>query len=129
RAPMIIGWVGMGFPIGDTLLKDMKTLSGLDVVLMLRTPQGDWNVSHGTLAKDQWQPVAAAWQSPIPANSDGTDLSLLVQGDEYSGHQVVLPGTPGQPPVTALLLRSVDQALAPYSQLKLTLLLLSAIGI
>ena len=106
RAPMIIGWVGMGFPIGDALLKDMKALSGLDVVLMLRTPQGDWNVSQGTLAKDQWQPVAASWQSPMSANSDGTDLSLLVQGDEYSGHQVVLPGTPGQPPVTALLLLS-----------------------
>ena len=129
RAPTIIGWVGMGFPIGEALLKDMKALSGLDVVLMLRTPQGDWHVNQGTLAKAQWQPVAAAWQSPISANSDGTDLALLVQGDEYAGHQVVLPGTPGQPPVTALLLRSVDQALAPYGQLKLTLLLLSALGI
>ncbi|HET6788063.1 MAG TPA: diguanylate cyclase, partial [Aquabacterium sp.] len=39
------------------------------------------------------------------------------------------PGTPGQPPVTALLLRSVDQALAPYGRLKLTLLLLAAVGI
>ncbi len=129
RAPAIIGWVGMGFPIGENLLKDMHTLSGLDVVLMLRTPLGDWSVSQSTLERAQWSPVAAAWQSPMSGSAEGNALSLMVEGNEFSGHQVVLPGTPGQPPVTALLLRSVDQALAPYGQLKLTLLILTALGL
>src|SRR5690606_25371374 len=102
---------------GESLLKDMNTLSGLDVVLMLRAPLGEWSVSQSTLERAQWNPVAAAWQSPMSGSSAGDNLSLMVEGNEFSGHQVVLPGSPGQPPVTALLLRSVDQALAPYGQL------------
>jgi diguanylate cyclase (GGDEF)-like protein len=123
----VVGWVAMGIPLSEDLLKDMHTLSGLDMVLMLRAPQGDWSVNQSTLDKSHWQHLASSWQKP--SSSDDSTLSLLVDGDEFSGHQVVLPGAPGQPPVTALLLRSVDQALAPYGRLKLTLLLLSAVGL
>ncbi len=130
KAPQVIGWVGMGFPIGDKLLKDMHSLSGLDVVMLLRSPKGDWAVSQSSLAKERWGRVTQAWQSPDGGNSgDGANLTLTIAGDEFSGHQLVLPGSPGQPPVTALLLRSVDQALAPYGQLKLTLLVLTALGV
>jgi diguanylate cyclase (GGDEF)-like protein len=130
KAPQVIGWVGMGFPVGDKLLKDMRTLSGLDVVMMLRSPRGDWAVSQSSLARERWVPVVQAWQSPNSSPSvEGIDLTLVIAGDEFSGHQLVLPGAPGQPPVTALLLRSVDQALAPYGQLKLTLLILTALGV
>jgi diguanylate cyclase (GGDEF)-like protein len=130
KAPQVIGWVGMGFPVGDKLLKDMRNLSGLDVVMMLRSPRGDWAVSQSSLARERWAPVVQAWQSPNSSPSvEGIDLTLVIAGDEFSGHQLVLPGAPGQPPVTALLLRSVDQALAPYGQLKLTLLILTALGV
>ena len=91
----------MGFPIGENLLKDMHTLSGLDVVLMLRTPLGDWSVSQSTLERAQWSPVAAAWQSPISGSTEGNALSLMVEGNEFSGHQVVLP-------VTGLRVERVD---------------------
>ncbi|RZI86677.1 MAG: EAL domain-containing protein [Rubrivivax sp.] len=126
RAPAIIGWVGMGFPIGEKLLADMKGLSGLDVSLLLRKADGDWNVTLATLEQGQWPALAAAWAQP---SSSASGLTLLVAKTEYSGHQLILPGSPGQPPVTALLMRSVDQALEPYVELKLTLLLLSAVGV
>ena len=130
KAPQVIGWVGMGFPVGEKLLKDMRNLSGLDVVMMLRSPRGEWAVSQSSLARERWAPVVQAWQSPnSSAGVEGIDLTLVISGDEFSGHQLVLPGSPGQPPVTALLLRSVDQALAPYGQLKLTLLILTALGV
>ncbi|MES2089736.1 MAG: EAL domain-containing protein [Pseudomonadota bacterium] len=127
RAPHIIGWVGMGFPIGDKLLSDMKGLSGLEVSLLLRKPDGDWRVSRATLAPTQWSQLATAWSKPSSNNATG--LTIVVAKTEYSGHQVVLPGSLDHPPVTALLMRSVDQALEPYVELKLTLLLLSAVGI
>jgi diguanylate cyclase (GGDEF)-like protein len=130
KAPQVIGWVGMGFPVGDKLLKDMRTLSGLDVVMMMRSPRGDWAVSQSSLPRQRWLPVVQAWQTPNSnSGNDGVDLTLMISGDEFSGHQLVLPGSPGQPPVTALLLRSVDQALAPYGQLKFTLLVLTALGV
>ncbi len=130
KAPKLIGWVGMGFPIGENLLKDMRSLSGLDVALMLRSPKGDWAVTQSSLEQARWAPIIQAWQTPNGNTENGTsDLTLIVAGDEFSAHQVVLPASLGQPPVTALLLRSVDQALAPYGQLKLTLLVLTALGV
>jgi len=126
RAPAIIGWVGMGFPIGEKLLSDMKGLSGLDVSLLLRKADGDWNVTLATLDAKDWSALARAWAQP---STSATGLTLQVANAEYSGHQLILPGSPGQPPVTALLMRSVDQALAPYVELKLTLLVLSAVGV
>jgi diguanylate cyclase (GGDEF)-like protein len=123
----VVGWVAMAYPLGNSVLKDMHSLSGLDVVLMLRAPQGDWSVNQSTLDPSHWRHLASSWQKP--SSSDDSALSLTVDGDEFSGHQLVLPGAPGQPPVTVLLLRSVDQALAPYGRLKLTLLLLSAVGL
>ena len=129
RAPQVIGWVGMGFPIDDTLLKDLNTLTGQDIVLLLRKPEGEWVVTQSTVASAHWRELITAWQNPISGAGSGGDMGLLVNGDEFSAHQVVLPGTPGQPPLTALLLRSVDQALAPYGQLKLTLLVLSMVGV
>ena len=126
HTPELVGWVGMGFPIGEKLLSDMKDLSGLDVSLLLRRPDGDWSVSLATLAPAQWTHLATAWTKPSSSN---TGLTLVVANTEFSGHQVILPGSPGQPPVTALLMRSVDQALEPYVELKLTLLLLGVLGV
>jgi diguanylate cyclase (GGDEF)-like protein len=128
RAPAIIGWVGMGFQIDRKLLQDMSTLSGLEVALMLRQPDGDWKVSVSTMDSRHWSAITSAWEMP---NSSGDTLgvTLRVANAEYSGHPVTLPGTPGQPPLTALLMRSVDQALAPYNQLKFTLLLLTGVGV
>ncbi|MDE2401119.1 MAG: EAL domain-containing protein [Burkholderiales bacterium] len=126
RAPAIIGWVGMGFPIGDKLLADMKSLSGLDVSLLLRQGNGQWRVSRATLEAAQWPLLANAWSRP---SSNAAGMTLHLPQTEYSGHRVVLPGAPGQAPVTALLMRSVDQALQPYVELKWTLLLLSGVGV
>ncbi|MGC4061989.1 MAG: EAL domain-containing protein [Aquabacterium sp.] len=128
RAPAIIGWVGMGFQIDRKLLQDMSTLSGLEVALMLRQPDGDWKVSVSTMAQPHWNAIANAWAKP---NNTGDTLgvAMRVADAEYSAHPVTLPGAPGQPPLTALLMRSVDQALAPYNQLKFTLLLLTGVGV
>ncbi len=129
RAPVLIGWVGMGFPIGNQLLKEMRHLSELDVVLMQRSPRGEWHVTQGSMEPTLWAPVVAAWQSPQSNTNEGQDPNLTVAGHEYSAHPVVLPGSPGQPPVTALLLRSVDKALEPFSHLKLTLFALTLMGV
>ncbi|WP_245503682.1 bifunctional diguanylate cyclase/phosphodiesterase [Aquabacterium lacunae] len=129
RAPLLIGWVGMGFPIGDALLKELRYLSELDSVLMLRSPRGEWTVSQGSFDPALWKPVVASWQNPVRTDADSLDPTLMVAGQEYSAHPVILPGAPGQPPVTALLMRSVDKALQPFAALKLTLFLLSLVGV
>jgi diguanylate cyclase (GGDEF)-like protein len=128
RAPAVIGWVGMGFKIDRQLLQDMHNLSGLEVALLLRQSDGGWRVAVANMAPHLWPAVSTGWEKP-QSNGDTPGAALRVAGVEYSAHPVILPGAPGQPPTTALLLRSVDEALAPYQQLKLTLLLLTAVGV
>jgi diguanylate cyclase len=125
--PEGMGWVAMGTPVGDQVLKEMRRITGLDVALMQRTPQGDWSVNQSTLEHQQWPDLTHAWQ--VASGSDGAAMTLQANATEFSAHQVVLPGASNRPPMTALLLRSVDQALAPYSRLKFTLVLLSAVGL
>jgi diguanylate cyclase (GGDEF)-like protein len=129
RAPAIIGWVGMGFRIDQSLLQDMRNLSGLEVALLQRQTDGDWRVAAATMTPPQWSELARAWEAPDDGDGDGRGVALQVTGTEYSAHPVILPGAPGQAPLTALLMRSVDEALQPYHQLKLTLLILTAVGL
>jgi diguanylate cyclase (GGDEF)-like protein len=126
--PAVIGWVGMGFRVDRRLLQDMSSLSGLEVALLLHQRDDSWQVSIATLDVGRWAHLGEAWQLPSARNdSDGLDLN--VAGIEYSARAITLPGGKDQPPTTALLLRSVDEALAPYRQLQLSLLVLTGVGV
>jgi diguanylate cyclase (GGDEF)-like protein len=128
RAPATIGWVGMGLKIDRQQLQDMSNLSGLEVALMLRENTGEWHVASATMDPARWPTVANAWEKPIN-NGDTLGVAMRVGETEFSALPVMLPAAPGQSPTTALLLRSVDTALAPFKQLKLNLLILSGVGI
>jgi diguanylate cyclase (GGDEF)-like protein len=128
RAPSVIGWVGMGFRVDRRLLQDMGSLSGLEVALLLHLRDDSWQVSVSTLDAKRWADLSQAWVHPHShSGSDGVDIT--VAGVEYSARPITLPGGKDQPPTTALLMRSVDEALAPYRQLQLSLLVLTAVGV
>ncbi|MGE5453043.1 MAG: EAL domain-containing protein [Acidobacteriota bacterium] len=127
KAPQIIGWVGMGFKVTDQLLKDLKDLSQLDVALMMQQPQGDWVVSASTMSAAQSANLTRAWP-PVEPDS-GRDVALHVSQEEFSVMPMALPSSHGPSPVVALLMESVARATEPYKQLKLNLLILSAVGV
>jgi diguanylate cyclase len=122
------GWVGMGIRIERKLLQDLSNLSRLEVALMQRQTDGNWRVSVATMDTDKWPLVAQGWENPLKT-ADAHSAYFRVLKAEYSARPVTLPAAPGQPPVTALLMRSVDHALAPFNQLKFTLLLLTGVGV
>ncbi len=128
RAPAIIGWVGMGFKLDQVLLRDMKRLSSLEVVLMTPGKPGQWTLKASTLAQQEPDAVVKAWTSMASAKGSKT-YDMQLSGALYSAQPVMLDTAPGEAGVTVLLLRSVDEALAPYGQLKLTLMGLSVLGI
>lgn len=103
RAPVVIGWVLMGFPFDQALADDMKALSGLEVVM----PAGGVSTLAGAALVAEGEDAARA----------GEQLLVLRR---------VAPAEAG-----VLLLRSVDEALAPYRQLQWLLLLitLGAVGL
>ena len=128
RAPVLIGWVGMGFRVDETKLQDIRSLSGLEVALLRPRPPAGTEIALSTLTRAQRPALQQAWQASA---SRATPLprSVELAGDEYSARAVVLNAAPGRTAVTAVLMRSVDQALAPYERLQLTLLILTGLGV
>jgi len=119
RAPVVVGWVLMGFPIDRPLMDDMRDLSSLHVSLQVRDHgQGDWRTAVSTLPPEA-----------VPAlEAHVADTPLLLPDGEYSSRQVTLAqGSTGE--VTALLMRSVDEAVAPYRRLQLGLAALTLLGV
>jgi diguanylate cyclase (GGDEF)-like protein len=113
KAPLTIGWVLMGFPIEQSQANDMFSLSGIHIALV--KPQG------GLLL------------SSLPEKEQGA-LAQLGQGAELQvpeGTLVVRHSTE-RTDVTAVetyLLRSLDEVVAPYLQVQLALLGITALGL
>ena len=121
RTPAVVGWVLMGFPIDQPLMGDMRNLSGLHVSLQVRNgPDARWDTAVSTLPPGSL--AASALTAPT------TPSALRLPDGEYSSRRVSLAQCQSGE-VSALLMQSVDGALAPYRQLQLGLAGLTLIGV
>ena len=119
RAPVVIGWVLMGFAVDSTLADDLRGLSSVHVAVLTRDgADAPWQAEVATLTD-----TAAIATMPAAA----THLALA--DGEYGARRTLLsqPGAPGE--IVAVLLRSVDEAVAPYRELQWFLALLTIIGL
>ena len=128
RTPQTVAWVALAMTLDRHVLQDMSHVSGVEVALLLRQTDGDWRVATATMDPATWPAVATSWERPLNAG-DINGTAIRVANTEYSARPVSLQGTAGQAPTTALLMRSVSQALVPYEGLKYTLLMLAAAGV
>ncbi len=132
RAPAVIGWIGMAFAVGDALLQDLRSLSGLDAALMLAQPGTRWHTMLSTRPQEEWVQLGQSWlpdRHDFDAQAAERHHAVFLDGKELDTRAVALPGGDDTTTVTALLMRSVDDALAPYRALQHTLLILSLIGV
>ena len=110
KAPVVIGWVLMGFPIGQPLAEEMRQLLAVDVAVLVQPLGGAMSLPVSTLTG------AALAQLRDSAGAVGeleTDAGTLLV------RSISLDALGGQ--VHALLLRSVDPLVAPYRQLQFLL--------
>ncbi len=121
KAPLLIGHVSMGFPVGKQLVRDMEQLSGLKMGLLGRARGGDWKLLSSTDA-GTWQTLAGQ------LHGDAAAQDVVLGGEVSSARRVALGGNSTHE-VAAVLLRSVDEAVAPYRRLQLTLLVITLIGL
>ncbi|MFZ5521460.1 MAG: putative bifunctional diguanylate cyclase/phosphodiesterase [Pseudomonadota bacterium] len=138
RAPLVVGYVLMGFPLQDSLLQEMRRLTALDVVVLTRenrdgngngTDTGAWRSPHATLAADDVQAVRALWGNAGRRQAAG-DLRAELSAGSFLARSVVLrAGDDGAPAAAAVLLGSVDEAIAPYRPLQWAVLLLTGVGV
>ena len=136
RAPALIGWVVMGFPLDQPLIDDMQAVSGVQAALLAQPANG-----APVLLVSSLRPLAraagaagaagAVGQAPSPAQplvdvmADG-DLQLAGE-PHLVATAVVAGGSEGR-----ILLRvagSVAQAVAPYRGLQWLLLIITLLGL
>jgi len=123
RAPQLIGHVSIGFPLTAALLRDMESLSPLKMALVSR-PLGlnRWGLLPVGERRPGLQPLAAR------LGNDDLQHGLQWDGEDYSAHLVPLARNATHE-VAAVLMRSVDEAVAPYRSLQLTLLGITLLGL
>ena len=118
RAPVVIGWVLMGFPIGQPLAEEMRQLLSVQVAVVVRAADGRVSVPVTTLSGPA---LAGLHRQGLPIAELKTDEGTLLVREAPLGNA----GTE----VKTLLLRSVDEVVAPYQQLQVLLAIITVAGV
>ncbi|MES1263825.1 MAG: cache domain-containing protein, partial [Peristeroidobacter soli] len=127
-APLPIGWVVMGFAVDDTMARDLRTLTELEVSFALETPRtrGEhWRVLASTLGVAEQDallselPQRTGGAQHLVINLSGVDhQALIIPLDENDSARIV-----------AILHRSLGGALAAFERLRNTLIVLALLSI
>ncbi len=118
RAPLTIGWVVMGFPLGQALADDMHALSGLHVAMLAEPVAGSAVLAASTLGPAANATLVGRGQAPYG--------SVVLEGDELSVRDLVQPAGGGV--LHTLLMRSVAEVAAPFREVQLVLGAITLLG-
>lgn len=118
RAPLVVGWVVMGFPVGAPLAQEMQRLLGVQLVLQVRQSDGRMAAPVSTLD---------ARALELLANMSGKVTELEAGGATLLVREITLNAVGGETRV--LLLRSMDDVVAPYRQLQILLAIITLGGV
>ena len=140
KAPLTIGWVAMGFRIEETLLREMRQLSSIEVAVMSRRGEPlRWNLLQSTLGGEAAAPLLNAWLRARDAEgarggalAERNLLLELTDVGAMNGHSLAREMalvTEGEHQTVAVLIRSLDEATAPYRRLQWTLLAFTLVAI
>jgi diguanylate cyclase (GGDEF)-like protein len=129
NAPRPVGWVLMAFPLDESLIGDMKRLSGLDLTLLCRSgARAPWIVGMSSL--DAAAATELSEQAWGPEASAATMVAVPVQGDELGVHVVTLGGERRQDAgVIALVSVSIGDAVRLPADLRLALIVITMLAI
>ena len=122
RTPEIIAWVAMGFAVDDALARKIHHLAGVEVTLCIRGPAGATRVASSLPESAQ----GALRASAIGAPMDGAQVLRL--GDTSYLTVVQQIDSRGEP-VQAILQKPMAAVLAPYRELRNSLLLIDGFTI
>jgi HAMP domain-containing protein len=116
------GSVLMAFALDRAPLQELQRLSGLQSVLLLHAPDRQWNTLASTL--DSEATASVARQAP----RDSHQFALALGDESMRALYMSLLDESGQQ-LGVVLMRSFDEAVAPYRRLQLTLLGLTLLGV
>ncbi|MBS0447130.1 MAG: EAL domain-containing protein [Proteobacteria bacterium] len=131
KAPVVVGWVVMGFPLDTHLGAEMKSLSALNLTLLMRDGSASpWRRALTTLPDELADAVGA---HPWNIASTLAPMQALRLGHEEFGVKALwltpqADDASGRPAVLALVSRSIDEAVRPPRDLQLALIGITLIG-
>ena len=125
KAPVVLGWVVMGFPLESSLVNDMAELSGLHATLVVQAPLADPKVLASSL-----RPLALA--EPLTRLVADQPVELagethLVASARVAGHHEA--GQPSEGSVRLALAGTMAAAKAPYRSLQWLLSAIALLGV
>jgi len=119
KAPLVVGWVLMGFPVSERLVADMRALSDMHLALVTQPPGGASRIVVSTLTPE----ALSSLQSMV-----GDVDELRLGDDRLIARNVKLDeGVNGS--VRTLLFRSVNEVVAPFRQAQVALAWITAMGV
>jgi len=133
KAPLLVAWVLMYFPLPRVMADDVHQLSADDLTVLSREhPGAAWSVALSRLADPLAAELARHDWDDGSAFAEGSMVDLQVQGRRLGVHALRLTAPdiagPGEPEVLALLSVSVDEALRPPRDLQIALALTTLLG-
>lgn len=117
KAPLTVGWVVMGFPLDDAMLRELRNITGLHATLVVHGDGSPPHALQSTLPQAQALLEAAAGGSEVRSD-EGALLLRRVPVGEAAGVRIGLT-----------LAGPLQRALAPYQALQLWLLAITAAAI
>jgi diguanylate cyclase (GGDEF)-like protein len=129
KAPLLVDWVLMAFPLDAQLVSDMRNLSGLDLTLLSRTSaEIPWATALTSLGGADAQSLAGHhW---VAAARDAGMTPVDSHGDELGVRAVALgTGQPADAGVLALVSLSVEDAVRLPADLQIALVGINLVGI
>lgn len=117
RAPLVIGWVVMGFPISQAQALELQQLRSADVALLVAAGDGSLSVPVSSLAGDVAERLRRAGAVGELHTQHGDLLARTVSMDSLGGQ------------VQAVILRSVQEVVAPYRRLQVMLGIVTLLGV
>ncbi len=131
KAPVVIGWVLMAFPLDQQLATDLKRLSALDLTLISRPGRHEpWSVNLTSLDAGRAASLAdRRWDEPI---DDAAMASVSVLGEEMGVRDSALRlgrDSDGGASTRALVSLSVDDAVQLPRDLLFALIGITCVGI
>ena len=130
RAAGLGGWIFTGFEMKSDQLQELKRIVRIQGVLLAQSAAGQWQVLSTVL--DTTATARAVLALPTLSATDRTvqTFHLELEGEQFQARlQPLDHGGDTDKSVAVLLLRSVDEALAPYRRLQWMLLGLSVAGV
>jgi diguanylate cyclase (GGDEF)-like protein len=128
KAPVLIGWVVMGFELDRSVVDDLHAVAGLHATLVVQAPSAPARLLHSSLPAALQPEAVAAWDGAAPLLQLAGAPHLL-RGVPVTDARATTPGAGATPQVLLRLSGSVADAVAPFHALQLTLGALTLIGL